>query len=146
MQAHSKHTFLYFIPGFPTDIFPTHLFKKFKPVIKIMRYKNVLGIKEKSHRTLLRAQRKKKDIVWLLRSWQASGQETSKHTIVSKCESALLEKKAPWTQTGRASHSDEGLFGMTSGGKDAASRGKSSLTEKEAKAVQVMEKTLHILS
>lgn len=52
MQAHSKHTFLYLIPGFPTDIFPIHLFKKFKQVIKIMRYKNVLDIKEKSQQTL----------------------------------------------------------------------------------------------
>lgn len=54
MQALSRHAFLYLIPGFTAPsllsfslclIFPIHLFKKFKPVIKIMRYKNVLAIK-----------------------------------------------------------------------------------------------------
>ena len=37
----------------------------------------------------------------------------------------------------------EGVSGMTSGGKDAEARGKSSLTEKETRVVSEMEKTLH---
>lgn len=56
-----------------------------------------------------------------------------------------------WTETNVAVDTQEGhqiqtegLFGMTSWRSNAESRGKSSLTEKEAKAVQGMEKALYI--
>lgn len=91
---------------------------------KIIRYKGKVP-----PNTVLE-HKEKKDTVWLFRSWQASGQETSKHTIVSKCASALLEKKAPWTQTGRASNLDEGLFGMTLGERCRVQREKQSNRER----------------
>lgn len=55
----------------------------------------------------------------------------------------MTDRNVLWTHKGTASDSDCRAHGMTSGGNDAESRGKSSLTEKEARSVQVIEKSLH---
>lgn len=131
------HTFVYltsflalfYLHSFLFSLFHflIHLFKKLKPVINIMGYKNVYLVWKKlvgskGYKTKYKVppntaleHKERNNTIWLLRSKQPSRQKPSKHTIINRRVKCSDRENVLWIHTGRASNSDWRALWDTSG-------------------------------